>query len=172
MRGEVRIGADSILRPLKPEDLPDLRRALEEIQAFTARERRVAFSGFAAAVQGDGEERSCGVFGPGQELRGAVCYTRAPLSDHVWVITWLFVRPAWERRSLGRALVQYVEAEARTEGGTLLVVETSGRPGLAGALAFWEACGLQIEAKVADFYGPGEALIFLVKRLGGVKGGS
>jgi len=165
MGTRARTRINSKLRPIAVEDLPELRRALQEIDAFTEREKKVAFSVFASAVQGDGEERSQGVFGNSGELRGAVCYTRAPLSDHVWVISWLFVRPAWQRRSLGRLLVECVEGEAVAEGGTLLVVETSGRPGLKSALSFWKSCGFKVEAQLADFYGPGEALIFLVKRL-------
>jgi GNAT superfamily N-acetyltransferase len=59
------------------------------------------------------------------------------LTDGTWNLLVLAVLPAFQGRGLGRALVAAVEAQVRSRGGRLLLVETSGTDGFSGTRAFY-----------------------------------
>jgi len=58
-----------------------------------------------------------------------------------------------------------MEEEVKRMGGRLILVETSGTTSYAPARKFYEVCGYSLQAKIPDFYSPGDDLLIYVKRL-------
>ena len=65
-----------------------------------------------------------------------------------------FVRPEWQRRGIGRALLDAITAEAGELQSDGLILTVS--PANAAAIALYESAGFVNERFVPDFYGSGE----------------
>jgi ribosomal protein S18 acetylase RimI-like enzyme len=88
------------------------------------------------------------------------------LTDGTWNLLLLAVDPASQRRGLGRALVTTVVEALGKAGGRLLIVETSGTAEFAGTQLFYRRLGFRREARVRDFYGPGDDKVIFTLQLG------
>ena len=107
---------------------------------------------------------------------------------HAWELHPLAVRPDWQRRGVGRALVADFEALVRASGGTTAYLGTDdehGRTSLANVdlypnvwehiarienpgnhpYAFYLTCGFAITGVIPDANGPGKPDILMAKRL-------
>ena len=69
------------------------------------------------------------------------------------------VAPERQGQGRGTALLRRVEHELRGTGQRLLLVETSGLPAYARTRAFYLGCGYEQEARVRDFYAPGDDMV-------------
>jgi GNAT superfamily N-acetyltransferase len=152
------------VRAITAGDMESLEACLQQVALFTPTQRAIALEAFSAAAAGEADHLTCGLFSAEGALRGGSCFGPVPASQGAYVVYWLFVEPAWRRRGLGRLLIEFVEATARAAGGHMVVAETAGRPSYAGTRAFWAACGFREEAHLDDFYGPGDSVLFFVKR--------
>ena len=150
-------------RSLSEFDYEDLERLFRRAEAFTEKEITVALEVFNAACVGDVDYRTLGLFAR-KELVGYVCYGPAPISEGTFIVYWMCVDPRYRRRGLGRYLLKRAEEEALNEKTRMVVIETSGKPSYRGTRLFWQACGYRLEAKIDDFYGPGDPILFYVKR--------
>ena len=107
---------------------------------------------------------------------------------HAWELHPLAVRPDWQRRGVGRALVADLEAIVRERGGTTVYLGTDDeddRTSLAGIdlypnvwehiarienhgnhpFAFYQRCGYAITGVIPDANGPGKPDILMAKRV-------
>ncbi len=96
---------------------------------------------------------------------GYVCYGKNSLTDAVYDLYWILVDEGCRRSGIGRALLYRTEAVLREEGARLLVAETSGLPAYEPARRFYIKNGFREEARVREFYKPGDDLVIYVKRL-------
>ena len=84
---------------------------------------------------------------------------------HQRLILWfLYIERAWRRRGVGRALLEHVEAYARTLGASHVWLETSNLnvPGIRA----YERLGYSLRGLDVHYYGdymPGESAIYLAK---------
>jgi ribosomal protein S18 acetylase RimI-like enzyme len=86
--------------------------------------------------------------GAGGEVAGCVFY--APMGDYVDLFR-LAVLPAYRRRGVGRALVEYVEARARAL--SIPCVQLGVRVALPGNRAYYERMGYRfLEARTHTGY--------------------
>lgn len=88
------------------------------------------------------------------------------LAMHAFDLYWIAARPDVQRRGVGRALIEAVEAQARACGGGWMWVETSDTPTYAAARALYERCGYRRLARLPDFYRSGDGLVIYTKRVG------
>ncbi len=107
---------------------------------------------------------------------------------HAWELHPLAVRPDWQRRGVGRALVADLEELVREQGGTTIYLGTDdedGRTSLANTdlypniwdhiagienrrnhpYAFYLSCGYVITGVIPDANGPGKPDILMAKRV-------
>ena len=98
---------------------------------------------------------------------GYACYGPHSLTSSTFDLYWIAVDPGAQGRGIGRALMARVEAEVRAAGGTLLLVETSGRPDYQPTRRFYEVCGYQCQAVIHDFYVAGDDMVMFAKYLSG-----
>ncbi len=96
---------------------------------------------------------------------GYVCYGPRSLADGVHELYWIIVDPASRGSRIGWALIEKTTAVLGSLGARMLVAETSGLPEYEGTRAFYLKCGFAEEARIKDFYKPGDDIVFYVKRL-------
>ena len=158
------------VRPLRAGDRAALHDALAACPEFDAHEVEVALELLDHQLGGGSEythlvaeDPASACAGPGT-AGGYVCIAPIPLTDHAWNLYWICVHPRLQGHGLGRALVAAAEAHAASRGGQLLVLETSGRDAYVHTRRFYEACGWKEEARLRDFYRPGDDVVYYVRR--------
>lgn len=102
-----------------------------------------------------------------QDTVGWICYGPTPCTLGTFDIYWIGVAPAWQGRGIGRALTVFAEQAISQRGGRLLVIETSSRETYRPTRQFYEALGYREAARIAEFYGPGDHKVVLVKDVEG-----
>lgn len=99
---------------------------------------------------------------------GAVYYAPEPFADRMWNLYFIAVRPDRHRDGLGHGLIDHVEEQLRQRGdqvARVLIVETSSLDGYDQARAFYRKRAYDEEARIRDFYGPGDAKVVFWKSL-------
>lgn len=87
------------------------------------------------------------------------------LTDGTWNLYMLAIHPEYQRRGRGTALVHHVERELATRGARILLIETSGLGTYERTRAFYGALGYDEEARIRDFYSPGDDKVVFWKSL-------
>ncbi len=161
------------VRPLRPEDRPQLRAVLSATGVFTAEEITVASeliglgadeaaaNGYRFAVAGD----------HGGAI-GYACYGRAWFTDETWELYWIAVSPDRQRGRAGSQLLEAVEAAASAERARMVLVETASKASYEPARRFYESKGYTEVARVTDFYSQGDDKVIYGKTLRGARAGS
>lgn len=101
----------------------------------------------------------------GGHLAGYACYGRRPLTEGAFDLYWIIVHPEFRKKGVGKALLARMEALLSREGARLILAETSGLDSYATARNFYTTNGFTEEARIRDFYKPGDDIIVYVKRL-------
>ena len=99
---------------------------------------------------------------------GAAYFAPEPFSDRMWNLYFIGVLSEHQGSGTGGALVDHVERALRDRGSDVartLIVETSSLAGFAGTRLFYVAHGFDEEARIRDFYAPGEHKVVFWKSL-------
>ena len=96
---------------------------------------------------------------------GYMCYGPTPMTEGVVDLYWMAVHPGKHRQGYGKALVQWLEKTVRENKGRLIVIETSSRDKYATTRNFYQRLGYVENARIRDFYRPGDDLLIYVKYL-------
>jgi ribosomal protein S18 acetylase RimI-like enzyme len=113
-------------------------------------------SGYLFVFADDGKGAVCGY----------ACYGPVPCTARTFDLYWIAVRADARGRGLGRALVAEVERRITESGKGKLIAETSSRAQYAPTQGFYRSCGFIEEARIRDYYAPGEDILYFTKRLG------
>lgn len=98
----------------------------------------------------------------------AAYYAPEPFADRVWNLYFLAVDPATQGSGMGAALIDDIESQLRSLGETearVLIVETSSTDQYADTRSFYARRGFDEEARIRDFYGPGDTKVVFWKSL-------
>jgi D-alanine-D-alanine ligase len=155
------------LRGLTGADRDRIEAITRSVGRFREDEIPVALEVFDEAVRGD-STNTYSVLGAELEGRlvGWICWGPTPCTLATYDLYWMAVDPELQGTGIGTALL--TEMERRLEGtARLIVIETAGRPDYADTRAFYQARGYRPAATIADFYGPGDDQMILVKYLSG-----
>jgi len=101
----------------------------------------------------------------GDALVGYACWGRTPQTADGWDLYWIVVDPRFQGGGVGARLLAEVERRIREGGGGSVWVETAGRAQYAPTRAFYERRGYTCEARLGNFYAPGDDKIVYVKRV-------
>ena len=99
---------------------------------------------------------------------GAAYFGPESHSDRVWNLYFLAVRKHTQGTGAGSALVAWVESNLRGRGESvakLLLIETSSAESFASTRVFYAKQGYVEEARVREYYGPGDDKIIFWKSL-------
>jgi ribosomal protein S18 acetylase RimI-like enzyme len=110
------------------------------------------------------------VYRNGEGALGFACYGSHPLTEGTFDLYWICTARKAQGQGIAGALLRRVEEEVRTQGGRLLLVETSSTPAYAPARRFYEGQGFRYESVVHDFYSPSDDLLIYAKRIDRMEG--
>ena len=91
-----------------------------------------------------------------------------PFADRLWNLYFIAVDPDAHGRGLGSRLLAHVEDRLRglgEEQARVLLVETSSTAQYADTRAFYAARGFDEEARIREYYGPGDDKVVFWKAL-------
>jgi ribosomal protein S18 acetylase RimI-like enzyme len=100
------------------------------------------------------------------QVHGYACFGPVPCTVRTFDLYWIAVRRDGRGRGLGKALMAEVERQLGATGGGKLIAETSSREQYAPTQAFYRSCGFREEARIRDYYAPGEDILYFTKPLG------
>ncbi len=132
---------------------------------FREAEVRTAGEMLDEALDGDDDYRFLGAF-DADDLVGYACWGPTPGTEATYDLYWIAVKRSLQGRGVGSQLIDSVERTLRSEGGRLVVVETSSRADYASTRAFYAARGYDRAAAIRDYYAPGDDLVIYTKELG------
>ena len=99
------------------------------------------------------------------ETLGFACYGQRPLTEGTYDLYWIGVGQNQQGRGVGKALIAEVENRVRSQDGRLLIAETAGKEAFEPTRRFYLSAGYELEARIRDFYKPGDDLVIFTKRL-------
>lgn len=95
-----------------------------------------------------------------------LCYARSEeLTDGTWNMLALGVLPAYQGNGVGTKIVSAIEGCLRSEGGRMLLVDTSGTAAFARTRTFYIKNGYEQEAVIRDYWADDDDKITFRKRL-------
>jgi GNAT superfamily N-acetyltransferase len=100
-----------------------------------------------------------------ETLVGYACFGPIPCTAASFDLYWIAVDPRQQRSGIGRALVEAVEQRVIARGGKRLYIDTSGKDQYSPTRAFYERNGFYCDARLRDFYEPGDDRVIYAKAL-------
>ena len=101
-------------------------------------------------------------------VAAAAYYAPEPFADRMWNLYFIATAPDQHGSGAGTTLIEHVESELRTLGNErarTLIVDTSSLDDYEQARAFYDRRGFAEDARIRDFYGPGDDKVTFWKRL-------
>jgi D-alanine-D-alanine ligase-like ATP-grasp enzyme/ribosomal protein S18 acetylase RimI-like enzyme len=101
----------------------------------------------------------------GRELVGFACYGPIAGTQDSFDLYWIAVAPTEQGRGLGADLCARAEAAMGAAGAKHIYVETSCSDRYAPTRGFYQRLGFAEQARLPDFYAPGDGKVIYVKTL-------
>jgi len=99
------------------------------------------------------------------EVIGYACYGPIACTTGSYDLFWIAVDARFQRHGVGRLLMRAAETEVARLGGRRIYIDTSGKPQYEPTRAFYERNGFVCEARLVDFYAPGDDRVIFVNTL-------
>ncbi len=110
----------------------------------------------------------CFVFAQSEgEVVGYACFGPIACTLGGYDLYWIAVRPEFQKQGIGRLLLDAVVRRTCVAGGRRIYVDTSGQFTYEPTRRFYERNGFHCEARLIDFYAPGDDRLIYVKSLTG-----
>lgn len=101
----------------------------------------------------------------GGHVQGYSCYGPVPLTLNSYDIYWMAVRKESQGSGIGKILLASSEAAIGELGGRKIYIETSSQSKYRGTRRFYVNHGYRSEAKLREYYAPGDHKVIYVKSL-------
>lgn len=157
------------IRPLTATDHDAVRVILENAGNFTPEEIATAIE-LVDEYIADGEESGYLTYvlestSDPFPIVGYICFGEAPLTEGTYDLYWIAVDTKHHRGGFGKKLVRFAEEEIARRGGRKLLIETSSQETYGTTIKFYEGAGYHIEARIKDYYKPGDDKLIFSKSL-------
>lgn len=139
------------VRPVAAGDLPAIKAVIDANDLFPSG----MMDGMTAAHLA-GEADEIWLVADAGGAMGVLYCAPERMTDGTWNNLLLAVHPDRHGQGLGAALMREVERRLGARGARVLLVETSGLDGFAGARRFYARMGYEEEARIREFYAAGE----------------
>ena len=149
------------VRTLTRNDLPALKVVIDAVGLFPSDMLDAMTAGF---LRGEVEEEFWLTYDDGTPVAVVYC-TPERLTVGTWNMLLIAVHPSRQGQGIGARLAVEVERRLAARGGRILLVETSGIPEFERTRAFYRGLGYDEEARIREFYAPGEDKIVFRKLL-------
>jgi len=155
---------DLILRALQPGDRPRIASLLRSAEVFREDEVDVALELVDAVLERpDHPDYRFAVAAAGDEVAGYACWGPTPCTLGTFDLYWIAASPAYQGKGVGRLLLSHAEADMAARGARICVIETSSLPRYSPARDFYLRMGYREEARLTEFYAPGDDKIVFVR---------
>jgi ribosomal protein S18 acetylase RimI-like enzyme len=101
----------------------------------------------------------------GTSLAGYACFGQIPCTISSYDLYWIAVDPDHQRNGIGRGLIAAVQSRVLAVGGDRIYIDTSGKDQYSPTRKFYERSGFACDARLKDFYGPGDDRVIYAKIL-------
>lgn len=150
------------IRPSVANDIPSLQKIADSTGLFPPDLLPEMIAGFLS--EGDGNSLWLTCEANGEAI--AFCFASAEtFAEGTWNMLALAVLPERHGNGVGRAVVATLERLLQSSGNRVLIVDTSGTESFSGTRCFYLRCGYTQEARIRDFWGPGDDKIVFWKAL-------
>jgi len=148
-----------LIRPATTDDAPAIAQLVVAAGMFTSEE-----VGFVPELLGDvssspEDARHGLVVLDDDGVLGVAYWHPVDMADGVVDLAMIAVEPQTQGRGLGRTLMRHAESQVREAGERLMLVQTSGSEQYAGTRRFYRSLGYDEEARVRDYWAPGDDLV-------------
>lgn len=151
---------------VRPEDVAAVREIVESTGFFAPYEVEIAVELVQERLaRGEASGYDFVFADVGDRPIGYVCHGPIACTVASYDMFWLAVRNEFRGRGLGRLLVLESERRIALAGGRRVYIETSSRAQYEPTRRFYERCGYVEEARLADFYAPGDGKVVFVRVL-------
>jgi ribosomal protein S18 acetylase RimI-like enzyme len=155
------------IRPIIEKDRQAVLEVIHLTGIFTQEEEQVAAEVIDVCLAGSGQQDYVIVVIVNEHgaISGYMCYGPTPMAEGGGDLYWMAVHPGKHRQGYGKALVQWLEKAVQETKGRLIVIETSSRDKYAATRNFYQRLGYVENARIRDFYRPGDDLVIYCKYL-------
>ena len=150
------------IRDTKQQDIPDLKRVLDETGLFPSEMLPDLVSGFLSEDAGNDVWLTCDSDG---DVVGFCYAAPEPLTEGTWNMLAIAVLPGVQGKGSGAALVAELESRLHRLGHRVLIADTSGTAEYERTREFYRKNGYSEEARIRDFWGPGDDKVVFWKSL-------
>jgi ribosomal protein S18 acetylase RimI-like enzyme len=157
------------VRAFVKEDIHPLKEILQATGAFRNEEIEVALELMHIVVEEPGQEDYL-MFTSTDEtnaVQGYYCVGPTPMTETSYDLYWIAVDPRKYGTSVSRELMEHCAGLVSARGGTKIIAETSSQASYARTHRFYAKHGFREEARINDYYSPGDDLIIYTKQLQG-----
>jgi ribosomal protein S18 acetylase RimI-like enzyme len=164
---ELTDGASFTIRMLERNDTTALRNILEEADVFSKEEIEVALELMDIYLDEPNQKDYHFYVAINQENEpiGYSCVGPTPMTAGTFDLYWIVTKPLVQQRGVGKQLLTFTEDWVRSQGGRLLVAETSSTEKYDRARKFYLAERFQEAARIKDYYKTGDDLVIFAKYL-------
>ena len=161
--------ANNLIRPANSNDRAAVTQLALINNMFEVGELADFTEMFRAATNGELEGHQWFVaIAPDDHVVAAAYLAPEPFANRLWNLYSIAVSPSDHGRGTGSHLISDLESRLRDAGeevARVLIVETSSTEQYTGARGFYQARGFDEEARIRDFYGPGDDKVVFWKAL-------
>jgi ribosomal protein S18 acetylase RimI-like enzyme len=151
---------------VRPSDREHVRKMVRSTSFFSPEEEDVAVELVEERLtKGEASGYHFLFLDSGPEPVAYACYGPVPCTQESYHLYWIVVAQELRGQGLGPRLMRLCEERIRSMGGTRVYAETSSRPQYAPTRRFYEKIGFSIEARLKDYYCPGEDLLIFTRVL-------
>jgi len=101
----------------------------------------------------------------GDQVAAYACFGLIPCSLISYDLYWIATDKSFQKKGLGKMLLEKTEDIVRASGGKSIYIETSSRPVYEPTRGFYLRNGYQLKARLEDFYDTGDDKLIFFKRL-------
>lgn len=150
------------IRAASHADQPALERIVRAVDLFPAEMLGGMIAPYLASQRSGGE---IWLIDDDGEPAGVAYCAQERLTDGTWNLLMIAVHPDKQRQGRGAALIGAVERKVAERDGRVLLIETSGLGSFERQRALYKRLGYSEEARIRDFYEPGNDKIVFWKML-------
>ena len=161
--------ANNTIRPATAADLDRIKQIAVAADMFTVDEVEFFDEMLHGALDGSLEGHEwVAVETDAGDIISAAQFAPEPFADRMWNLYFIAVDPACQGAGVGTAVMAHVEADLKQRGpaqARTLIVETSSTDQYAPTRAFYRGLGYDEEARIREYYGPGDDKVVFWKSL-------
>lgn len=150
----------------QPADLTRVRELVSSTGFFSPMEMDIAVELVAEGLARGEESGYIFLFAEqGDRVLGYTCYGPIAGTFSSYDLYWIVVEAGRQGKGLGKALLTFTERDIFKRGGRRIYADTSSRSQYEPTRRFYKSCGYHEEARLEDFYAPGDGKVIYVKIL-------